>query len=211
MMSLSSSPHRRAAPSSAAFLLHYNTSDTKILHNRRGMDSSHSPRGETTSELPTLGGCFLSLILSLIAMGFSIWIMSANLTGQWNVYRLVDEHGWIEHDHDTPVWIKGEWLADEYRVCQIPLVPNQTLPDSAHLLCGQSEVLIEEDLWSPDFIRGLSDLEFAELMAGRWPALDQHFHILPVHYWGRIDRSDRRMFSWRCQKRASGLVCKALN
>lgn len=140
-----------------------------------------------------------------------IWCLIGLETGQWNTYRLIDDYGWIEHDQDTPVWIKGEWLAGEYRVCQIPLVPEQPLPDSAHLLCGQSEVLMEEDLWSPDFIRGLSDLEFAELMAGRWSALDQHFHVLPVHYWGRIDRSDRKMFSWRCQRNSDSLTCKALN
>jgi hypothetical protein len=126
-------------------------------------------------------------------------------------YGWLDGNAWIERDHDTPVWIKGEWLVGEYRVCQIPLVPEQPLPDSAHLLCGQSEVLMEEDLWSPDFVRGLSDPEFAELMAGRWSSLDQHFHILPVHYWGRIDRSDRKMFSWRCQRNSDSLTCKALD
>ena len=105
-------------------------------------------------------------------------------------YGWLDGNAWIERDHDTPVWIKGEWLVGEYRVCQIPLVPEQPLPD---------------------FVRGLSDPEFAELMAGRWSSLDQHFHILPVHYWGRIDRSDRKMFSWRCQRNSDSLTCKALD
>ena len=99
------------------------------------------------------------LILALISLYGLFWIE----TGEWNIYRLFDNYGWIEHDQDTPVWIKGEWLAGEYRVCQVPLVPEQSLPDSAHLLCGQSEVLMEEDLWPPDFIRGF---EFARL---NWP------------------------------------------
>lgn len=140
-------------------------------------------------------------ILSLFIFAFVIY---------WG-YGWLNEIGWIEHDYDTPVWIKGEWLVGEYRVCQIPLVPEQPLPDSSHLLCGQSQVLMEEDLWSPDFIRGLSDLEFAELTVGRWSSLDQHFHVLPVHYWGRIDRSDRKMFSWRCQRNSDSLTCKALD
>jgi len=46
-------------------------------------------------------------------------------------YGSLNENGWIEHAHDTPVWIKGEWLVGEYRLCRMPLMPNQALPDSA--------------------------------------------------------------------------------
>jgi len=146
----------------------------------------------------------------LIALA-GIWIIVSLETSDWNTYRVLDDYGWIEHDHDTPVWIKGEWLAGEYRVCQMPLVPWQPLPDSAHLLCAQRHIEMDEDAWPPDFIDSISEIEFVELVAGKWSPLEHHFHILPVNYWGRINRSDRTMFSWRCQRTTNGLECKALN
>jgi len=42
---------------------------------------------------------------------FGVWNIIGLGTGYWNPYRLLDDYGWIEHDHETPVWIKGEWLA----------------------------------------------------------------------------------------------------
>jgi hypothetical protein len=128
-------------------------------------------------------------------------------------YGWLDGEGWIEHNHDTPVWIKGEWLAGEYRLCRMPLSPNQSLPLSAHLLCGQSGVdtLKDENAWPTDFVGSISDHEFFMLMAGQWSDVEQHFHVLPVNYWGKINRSNRTMFSWRCQRNGDSLTCKALN
>jgi hypothetical protein len=147
----------------------------------------------------------------LLILLAGIWAIVSLETSDWNTHRVLDGTGWIEHDHDTPVWIKGEWLAGEYRVCQMPLVPGQPLPDSAHLLCAQRHVEMDEDAWPPDFIDSISEIEFVELIDGKWSPLEHYFHVLPVSYWGRIDRSDRTMFSWRCQNKTSGLECKALN
>ena len=135
-------------------------------------------------------------------------------TGQWNTYRLIDDHGWIEHDQDTPVWIKGEWLAGEYRVCQMPLLPGKQLPDSAHLLCGQGDgqtLKYDEDTWAFHFGSSLSDDEYRGLLAGKWSDVEKYFHVLSVKYWGKIDRSDRTVFSWRCQRNSDSLTCKALD
>jgi hypothetical protein len=131
-------------------------------------------------------------------------------TGHWNTYRLLDGYGWIEHSHDTPIWIGGEWLTGEYRICKMPLMPGHSLPSSAHLLCGQ-RFEQETDSWPVDFIGSVPDHDFYELMGANWDAVEQHFHVLPVRYWGRINRTGQLMFSWRCQKQASGLVCDAIN
>lgn len=156
-------------------------------------------------DLPSWAYCLLFL--------FGVWALIGLETGEWNTYRVLDDLGWIEHDHDTPVWIKGEWLAAEYRVCQMPLLPGQQLPDSAHLLCGQGEGenVQDKDAWSPDFIGSVPDHEFWGLMAGKWLAVETHFHVMPVNYWGRIDRSDQRMFLWRCQRKNNSLTCEALD
>jgi hypothetical protein len=119
----------------------------------------------------------------LLIMLVGIWSIVSLETEDWNTYRVLDTRGWIEHEHDTSVWIHGEWLIDEYRVCEMPGKVWGELPGSAHLLCR----------------------------SGGPQAIEGKFHVLPVRYWGRIDRTGQTSFSWRCQKEASGLVCKALN
>jgi hypothetical protein len=42
-----------------------------------------------------------------------------------------------------------------------------------------------------DFIQSLESGKFLKLLNGNWQAADQHFHILNLQYWGRIDRFDR--------------------
>lgn len=121
--------------------------------------------------------------IALPLLLFCIWAIVSLETGVWNTYRLADYYGWIEHDHDTPVWIQGDWMRDEYRICEMPGKLFGDLPEHAHLLCG---------IGDPKAIQG-------------------EFHLLPVKYWGRIDRTDSPTYSWRCQKEFIGLVCKALN
>jgi len=57
----------------------------------------------------------------------------------------------------------------------------------------------------------LTDREFLALMAGNWSDVERHFHILPVLYWDRINRSDRPVLSGRCQRIHDSLTCKALD
>jgi hypothetical protein len=149
--------------------------------------------------------------ISLLIMLAYTWAMILLLTGDWNTYRVLNSWGWIEHDHDTPIWIQGEWLTDEYRICEMPGHWWGTLPDSAHLLCGSGELQAIDGVWPAEFRSSLSFQELTQLQDGHWMGLEHHFHVLPVEYWGRIDRTDRTGFSWRCQKKTSGLVCKAMN
>ncbi len=125
--------------------------------------------------------------------------------------RTLDNSGWIVHSHDTPIWIGGEWLTGEYRICEMPGYLWGGLPESAHLLCSSGDPRAVEGVWPAEFRESLSSDEAYRIDMGLWYGLERHFHILPVKYWGRIDRTDRTGFSWRCQKQASGLECKALN
>lgn len=34
-------------------------------------------------------------------------------------YESLDTSGWIKHNRDTPIWIKGDWMIGEYRNCQM--------------------------------------------------------------------------------------------
>jgi hypothetical protein len=128
-----------------------------------------------------------------------------------SVERSLDNSGWIPHSHDTPTWIQGDWLAGEYRICEMPGYLWGGLPESAHLLCSSGDPRAVEGVWPAGFRESLSSDEAYRIDMGLWYGLERHFHILPVKYWGRIDRTDRTGFSWRCQKQAGGLECKALN
>jgi len=136
----------------------------------------------------------------------------------------LDNAGWIPHSHDTPVWIQGDWLVGEYRTCQLMTttpVAGRVLSQEARaelprLLCGRTDA---------DRIAGSLD-EFENAMLGTgiasnaivsatdngdWSALDGYFHVLPVRYYGRIERPDKLYVSWRCQRESESLTCKALN
>lgn len=73
----------------------------------------------------------------LLIMLAGIGTIVSLATSDWNTYRILDGYGWVEHDHDTPVWIQGEWLAGEYRICQMPGPVWGELPTYAYLLCGK--------------------------------------------------------------------------
>ncbi len=129
----------------------------------------------------------------------------------YGAYGLLDESGWIQHSHDTPVWIEGEWLTSEYRGCKMPGRAWGELPTYAHLLCGKGLQNID-DAWPAPFRNGLSPEEYVGVFSkGHWDTAEHYFHVLPVRYWGKINRLDRDTFSWSCQKQESGLVCYAVN
>jgi len=147
-------------------------------------------------------GClFLLIVIGSIAYGVYSY-----------AHDWLDEAGWIEHSYDTPVWMEGEWLTGEYRICQMPGPVWGKLPTYAHLLCGKGLQNADDGVWPAPFRDGLSDREYAGVFSiGHWDTVEHYFHVLPVQYWGRIDRSDRTTFSWSCQREENGLVCKALN
>jgi hypothetical protein len=66
------------------------------------------------------------------------------------------------------------------------------------------------------FLSGSDLLSFSNatnalFYGGDWSVFDNKFHVLPVLYHGRIDRSDAVFVSWRCQRMSESLECKALN
>ena len=130
--------------------------------------------------------------------------------------------GWIPRSHDTPVWIGGDWLVGEYRTCDLLIAPplardvpsEQALGELPRLFCGRDD---------PTFLGSVTDFEFAmpvpemtdalNAVKGEegWSTFEGYFHVLPVRYYGRIDRTDRSIDSWRCQRESASLTCKALD
>ena len=75
---------------------------------------------------------------------FVIFVMALLVVGSLIGYQSLDKAGWLVHNHDTPVWIQGDWLVGEYRDCQMrtPTVPAQkkeldSLDSLPRLLCGE--------------------------------------------------------------------------
>ncbi len=139
-----------------------------------------------------------------------------------NSYSDLDSSGWIPHDHDTPVWIQGDWLVGEYRDCQMRTKTvaggDKTLDNLnrlPRLFCGKDA-------------NGLFDFQHTNgaeppppdqvppegamyLYTVTGDELEQDFHVMPVRYDGRIDRIDKWVIAWRCQRLSASLECKALD
>lgn len=160
---------------------------------------------------------------------FFLWILwlaifGAVAGGIAGLDQKLDNSGWIPHRHVTPVWIQGDWMPGEYRVCQMRTKTD--LPDAKgldslaklpRLFCGEnSNGLID---FQVSVMPGLAFLKGREesmpsdevLMGVTSSELDRYFHDLPVTYWGRIDRKDKLVIAWRCQRNSKSLTCKALN
>jgi hypothetical protein len=154
------------------------------------------------------------------AASFGCLVGLAILVGLiYGAYNWLDQAGWIPHNHDTPVWIAGDWLVGEYRDCGMltktqltgSVRSQEVLAELPRLLCGR-----EWDnagfLEFEDATTGVSEATKSALWyGGDWSALDGYFHVLPVRYNGRIDRPDSVFDSWRCQRNSESLTCKALN
>ncbi len=133
-------------------------------------------------------------------------------------YEWLDTRGWIEHSHDTPVWISGDWIVGEYRDCGMltttppigVVLSPMVRAELPRLFCGKKweSVGIEEfQLAMPSY----TDATNAIWNGDDWSEFDGNFHVLPVRYFGRIDRPDAVFVSWRCQRQSESLTCKALN
>ena len=134
--------------------------------------------------------------------------------GGWFV---ADRAGYIAHDHSTPVWIQGNWIVGEYRECQMrtKTVPEHdkhldSLDKLPRLLCGEDA----DGLF--DFERessGLPTLDTPppQLLSVTADSLNGYFHVISVHYFGRIDRTDKLVVFWHCLRKSKSLECKAWN
>jgi hypothetical protein len=201
----------------------------------------------------------------------------------------------LPSNHDTPVWINGDWMIGEYRICEMRNKinfssgsNNLTAPNKLPLLfCGEGTNGLYEFWWlvekskydkekenkkSPESDNNISynpseiiknnleenclqaallgynklgndpndpvgilikDLNVDCNTALGWAnksdvfnphffdvtsgSLNHRFHVLSVRYFGKIDRTDKAIISWRCQRLSSmfgespTLECKAID
>lgn len=99
----------------------------------------------------------------------------------WLVYQGLDQSGWIVHHHEAWTYLGKNWMVGEYRNCH--LVNNFLLNDTR-------------------------DNDALECENGE-PTPEPH--LLPVAFHGRIDRKDRALFTFRCQRHQESLECWALD
>ena len=166
------------------------------------------------------------------------WLVGLGLIAWWAIdggsepYSSLDRAGWIVREHQTPVWIQGDWLSGEYRTCQMltstngwfrfrtdgSLSPNSEA-ELRRLFCSatvHSASHTGANSAFSDFYDSLSRDDFNAASAAfdvdsSWHAVDRHFHVLSVRFNGRIDRPKDIFVSWRCQRREGSIACWALN
>jgi hypothetical protein len=113
------------------------------------------------------------------------------IAGSIGGYHALDDAGWIPHTRTVDVYMKGEWLQGENRVCIG--VPNWNIPNPHVELATLNCV--------PEALNELQP------------------HNLNVRFWGKIDRPDlvRNQimigadFRWRCTHESESFVCRAIN
>ena len=145
-------------------------------------------------------------------------------------YEAADQGGWITHNHNTPVWIQGDWMVGEYRICQLltatppagTVMSEKARSSLPRLLCGKNDSDTTAGSFG-EFENAMRDstgsvpLWTAIWGTGDWGTEDSYFHVMPVRYFGRIQRADVIYDSWRCQRLSMGVLesaaleCKALN
>lgn len=136
----------------------------------------------------------------ILNIGVICLVGGVALVGLLQIYQSLDEAGWISHQHDTPVWIAGDWMVGEYRACEMRTTESVSPESRAEfpvLYCGKTETGFAELTGFAEFNDSLES--------------NRYFHALPVTYYGRINRPDSAFISWRCQRNTGQLTCKALN
>lgn len=180
-------------------------------------DGQHGlPVGTASGAAPketTAGWKGIIFICRMLGVLVLVWFL-AHAANTW-----LDSIGWVTHDHDTPVWIHGDWMVGEYRDCVmhtagfVGLKP-EVRAELPRLLCGdhgsagsEPEFLDEFHYDDPNTLAAMD----AVLYGGDWREFDSMFHVLPVSYHGRIDRQEVPTIEWRCQRLSASLECKAVN
>jgi hypothetical protein len=154
-------------------------------------------------------------LIKTIAWALFAWFALAIMV---TLYESLDDSGWIVHNHDTPVWIAGDWMVGEYRICGMLtttpppriVLTQEVRAELPRLLCGRNW----ESRGAFEFENVISveaDAKNALWAGGDWSAFDTYFHVLPVRYNGRVERPDKVYISWRCQRNSGSLTCWALN
>lgn len=133
----------------------------------------------------------------------------------------LDRMGWIVRVHETPIWIKGDWLVGEYRLCQMrtKMVPKEnraldSIEKLPRLFCSENANGLDDFHVATALAPGDSEVQLPNainLYGVTATSLDHHFHVIPVRYFGRIDRPDKWVISWRCRRNGDSLTCRALD
>lgn len=166
-----------------------------------------------------VGRPLVKVVGLVVLVAFGLYLAIAAFDA-WRTYQNdQDNKGQIEHDHVTPVWIQGDWLVGEYRQCEMrtKTVPEQdkdldSLDKLPRLFCAaDSNGLFD---FQSEFEPSLHNAQapkpgFMYFVGVTASELDDDFHVLPVRYWGRIDRTDKWVIDWRCQRMSASLECKA--
>jgi len=155
---------------------------------------------DSTSTIDIWGGCGC-----LVGLG----ILGAFAFG---LFAILEYNSLIPHSHETPTWIQGDWMVGEYRDCEMrtimPPAQSDTMSKLPRLFCGQDAMGYVDFQLETESTRRDDNIAIGNVTD---EAFDKYFHVLPVSYYGRIDRRDKWVISWRCQRRSASLEFKALD
>jgi hypothetical protein len=118
--------------------------------------------------------------------GFGCAMLIAILVGGvFLAYSVLDNAGLMTHSKAVDVYMKGDWLVGENRVCSGVQMPNDKKTYEMDALFCPSDAPAEQG------------------------------HNISIRFWGRISRPDavraERLLTWQCTRSSDGFTCKALD
>lgn len=197
---------------------------TEVESQKQIGEAERKPREQVTSLIREVAEGFKPIVT------FAGWFVGIIFIGGLavGIYQRLDQAGWITHKHDTPVWIQGNWMVGEYRNCQMRTKTVaggdkdlDYLDKLPRLFCGKDANGLFDFQRTNGAVPPPPDQVPPEgamyLYTVTGDELEQDFHVMPVRYNGRIDRTDKWVISWRCQRlnmgflESAALECDALN
>jgi hypothetical protein len=121
---------------------------------------------------------FLSTVLTLGIISSPFW-----------GYTVLNDSGWISRTRTIDIYMKGDWLVGESRVCDgIQRYLANKGPELSEIYCPSDVV-------------------------------NSSSHTFSVQFWGKVSRPDLlpskdgilRDFLWRCTRHAEDFTCNAIN
>jgi hypothetical protein len=128
--------------------------------------------------LKTTGITLMRVVSVIFICGLAIWFIRTFCAE-------ADNGGWITHNQDSTVYMDGDWMEGEYRVCSTIQFNPQ---NNAVILPASRELSCIADAYKTD----------------------RPSHMQPVKFNGRLHRESPELLEWKCQRRSDSLKCAAV-
>lgn len=136
-------------------------------------------------EPPSIWKDFLDGIAYLLKVIGVLVVIGFTISIAVAIYQSLDSAGYIEHSSTMSVYINGNWMVGEFRNCTMD----------------------QYDSWNHKWIS--ADERNINCTTAGYQT--QSSHDFPIHFNGKIDRTDKTYIDWKCQRNSASISCDAVD